>query len=154
MAEQDEVRLTVPAMPEFLRLARVTATGLASRLGFTFDEVEDLRLAIDELCHSVVGAKGRPGRLSVRYGITADGLAVDGQGEADGEFAPSLSDWSRQILEVEGVGDFRGEGPEPTLSDLSSQILTALVDEHDVRRGSDGLPCFRFRKARMEYGRR
>ena len=35
--------------PEFLRLARVTATGLASRLRFTFDEVDDLRLAIDEL---------------------------------------------------------------------------------------------------------
>ena len=130
MAEQDEVRLTVPAMPEFLRLARVTATGLASRLGFTFDEVEDLRLAIDELCFALMGTRGRPGTIRLRYLVTD------------------------QALEVEGVGDFRGEGPEPTLSDLSRQILAALVDEHEVRRGSDGLPCFRFRKARMEYGRR
>ena len=130
MPEQDEVRLTVPAMPEFLRLARVTATGLASRLGFTFDEVEDLRLAIDELCFALMGTRGRPGTIRLRYLVTDE------------------------ALEVEGVGEFRGEGPEPTLSDLSRQILTALVDEHDVRRGSDGLPCFRFRKARMEYGRR
>ena len=130
MAEQDEVRLTVPAMPEFLRLARVTATGLASRLGFTFDEVEDLRLAIDELCFALMGTRGRPGTIRLRYLVTDE------------------------ALEVEGVGDFRGEGPEPTLSDLSRQILAALVDEHEVSRGSDGLPCFRFRKARMEYGRR
>ncbi|HMC52565.1 MAG TPA: ATP-binding protein [Acidimicrobiales bacterium] len=130
MAEKDEVRLTVPAMPEFLRLARVTATGLASRLGFTFDEVEDLRLAIDELCFALMGTRGRPGTIRLRYLVTD------------------------QALEVEGVGDFRGEGPEPTLSELSGQILTALVDEHDVSRGGDGLPCFRFRKTRMEYGRR
>ena len=77
-----------------------------------------------------MGTRGRPGTIRLRYLVTDE------------------------ALEVEGVGEFRGEGPEPTLSDLSRQILTALVDEHDVRRGSDGLPCFRFRKARMEYGRR
>ena len=32
------MRLAVPASPEFLRLARVTAMGLASRLQFTIDE--------------------------------------------------------------------------------------------------------------------
>ena len=37
----DEVRLAVPATAEFLRLARVTAAGLASRLGFTFDVVPE-----------------------------------------------------------------------------------------------------------------
>src|SRR3954470_14175916 len=66
MESSDEVRLAVPAMPEFLRLARVTASGPASRLGFSFDEVEDLRLAIDELCYALIG-RGRPGMVQLRY---------------------------------------------------------------------------------------
>ena len=50
-----DVRLVVPAAPEYLRLVRLTAAGLASRLGFTFDEVEDLRIAVDELCFHLLG---------------------------------------------------------------------------------------------------
>ena len=34
-----DVRLVVPAAPEYLRLVRLTAAALASRMGFTFDEV-------------------------------------------------------------------------------------------------------------------
>jgi hypothetical protein len=120
---RDEVRLAVPATPEFLRLARVTATGLASRLGFTFDEVEDLRLAIDELCYALIGSKGRKGSVELRYVVL---------GEA---------------LEVEGVGDFEDAVGEITLSELSERILTALVDEHDLI-PTDGHPRFRLLKRR------
>jgi RNA polymerase sigma-B factor len=82
VAEQDEVRLTVPAMPEFLRLARVTAAGLASRMGFSLDEVEDLRLAIDELCFTLTGAHGRPGgTVTMRYRIGDGSLEVWGEGQ-------------------------------------------------------------------------
>ena len=55
----------MPATPEFVRLARVTAAGLASRLGFTFDDVDDLRLAIDELCFGLIGSKGRVGTVQL-----------------------------------------------------------------------------------------
>jgi hypothetical protein len=120
---RDEVRLAVPATPEFLRLARVTATGLASRLGFTFDEVEDLRLAIDELCYALIGSKGRTGTVDLRYLVL---------GEA---------------LEVEGVGNFEETVADITLSELSERILTALVDEHDLV-PSDGHPRFRLLKRR------
>lgn len=120
---RDEVRLAVPATPEFLRLARVTATGLASRLGFTFDEVEDLRLAIDELCYALIGSKGRPGTVELRYMVL---------GEA---------------LEVEGVGNFDEAIADITLSELSERILTALVDEHDLA-PTDGHPRFRLLKRR------
>src|SRR5579859_6659783 len=80
VATQDEVRLAVPAMPEFLRLARVTASGLASRLGFTFDQVEDLRLAIDELCFGLTGLHGRAGIVRVRYLVLDGALEVEGEG--------------------------------------------------------------------------
>ena len=118
----DEVRLSVPATPEFLRLARVTATGLASRLGFTFDEVEDLRLAIDELCYSLIGSRGRAGMVELRY------VVLDA------------------ALQVEGSGAFDGETPELSLSELSERILTALVDEHEL--SNDGTPRFRLLKRR------
>ncbi|MBV8560927.1 MAG: hypothetical protein JO050_09140, partial [Acidimicrobiia bacterium] len=112
----------IPASPEFLRLARLAAAGLASRMGFTYDEVEDLRIAIDELCFSLVGNSGRPGTIVLRYWMQDDGLVV------------------------EGVGQFEdGMGTSPSLSPLSQQILKAVVDEHELTIGQDG-PEFRLLK--------
>ena len=63
----EEVRLTMPATPHLLRVARLTAAGLAGRLGFSFDEIEDVKIAVDELCFAVVGSKGRDGSLTLTY---------------------------------------------------------------------------------------
>lgn len=116
-----EVRLEVPASPEFLRITRIMVAGVASRLGFTLDDVEDLRIAIDELCFALVG-KGRPGTISLRYQMLDDGLAV------------------------EGVGRFTDDGvKEPKLSPMSNQILNAMVDEVSLGTGPEG-PTFRMVK--------
>jgi serine/threonine-protein kinase RsbW len=103
-----EVRLVVPAAPEYLRLVRLTAAGLASRMGFTFDEVEDLRIAVDELCFLLLGhGEGDVSRtMELRYSAGRDSIAIEGHTE--------LTD----------------APPEP--SELSLQILGALVDEHEV----------------------
>src|SRR5688500_1126530 len=107
----DEVRLAVPALPSFVRLARVTASGLASRLGFSYDEGADLRLAIDELCSSLIGSRGKPGMVELRYLVRAE------------------------ALEVHGIGRFDASAgvvtPTP-LTELSQRILDALVDEHSL----------------------
>lgn len=117
-----EVRLEVPAGPEFLRITRIMAAGVASRVGFTLDEVEDLRIAIDELCFCLVGARGRAGTITLRYTLHDEGLAV------------------------EGVGHFTdGLGNEPVTSALSDQILAAVVDEVELGASDDG-PRFRMVK--------
>jgi anti-sigma regulatory factor (Ser/Thr protein kinase) len=116
----------VPAKPEFLRLARVTAAGLASRIGFSFDEVEDLRLAIDELCYGLTGPTGRDGMVEVRYLLEDDGLVIEGEA---------------QIQAGGGTG----------LTDLSQVILDALVDEHEFGDGARG-PRFRLVKRRHPEG--
>lgn len=100
------------------------AAGVASRVGFTLDEVEDLRIAIDELCFALVGARGRDGTISIRYLIDADQLAVEGEGRF-----------------TDGLGN------EPVVSALSDQILAAVVDECDMAVGEGG-PTFRLVKRR------
>jgi serine/threonine-protein kinase RsbW len=118
----DEVRLSMPASPHLLRVARLTAAGLAGRLGFSFDEIEDVKIAVDELCFAVVGSKGRPGTLTLRYLLNADSLTIEGSGPGDG-------------------------GPDPEPTEFSSQILNAVVDEHALSQEGDELR-FRLLKRR------
>jgi len=44
----DKITLIVPAKNEYARTVRMTAAALASRVGMTYDDVEDVRMAADE----------------------------------------------------------------------------------------------------------
>lgn len=127
-----DVRLVVPAAPEYLRLVRLTAAGLASRLGFTFDEVEDLRIAVDELCFHLLGGDEDSG----------------GNGdESDGEPRTMDLTYSAGSDSITIIGRTGSNGAVPEPSELSEQILDALVDEHEIS-GSDGMLTFRLKKQR------
>ena len=104
----EEVRLTLPATPHLLRVARLTAAGLASRLGFNLNEVEDVKIAVDELCHAMVGSQGRDGTLTLVYRLHAGALVI------------------------EGISDFPAVPAGPVTTALSAMILAAVVDEHEM----------------------
>ena len=104
-------------------MTRLLAAGVASRVGFTLDEVDDLRIAIDELCFSLVGPSGREGTVTVRYRLLPDGLVVEGEGHFQDDDIHHA----------------------PLLSPLSMQILGALADECQLEPGLEG-PTFRLVK--------
>jgi len=45
---RDEVTIRLPADGAYLSVLRTATAGLAARLHFTLDEIEDLRIAVDE----------------------------------------------------------------------------------------------------------
>jgi hypothetical protein len=47
----DSVHLIVPPSSEYLRTARLVAADAAVRAGLDCEEIEDFRIAVDELCH-------------------------------------------------------------------------------------------------------
>ncbi len=51
---EDAVRLSMPAALEYVRIVRLTGSGVASRLGFDIEEIENLRVALDELASLVI----------------------------------------------------------------------------------------------------
>lgn len=54
-----DVELRIPADGAFLSVLRTATAGLAARLDFTLDDIEDLRIAVDEAC-AVVLPQARP----------------------------------------------------------------------------------------------
>src|SRR4051794_34087976 len=76
-APPELIRLALPAEPEYGRLARITASNLALRLGFTFAEIEDLRLAVDETVILLLRPEGRAGEITLTFTIERTGVVID-----------------------------------------------------------------------------
>ena len=51
--ETSPVTVTFPAAPEYLRLARIATADAASRAGLDYEEIDDVRIAVSELCSLV-----------------------------------------------------------------------------------------------------
>jgi serine/threonine-protein kinase RsbW len=60
-ALDDTVELRVPADPAYLAVIRTASAGLAARLDLTLDEIEDLRIAVDEACALLLEHRSHPG---------------------------------------------------------------------------------------------
>jgi serine/threonine-protein kinase RsbW len=46
--KMDEISIKLPAKPEYMSVARLTAAAIANRLGFSIDDIEDLKVAVAE----------------------------------------------------------------------------------------------------------
>ena len=68
---QSEVSLDIPGTADFLRLARLAAADLGSRAGLTYEEIEDLRIGVDELCNAVMRPDGE-GRVALHFTLDAE----------------------------------------------------------------------------------
>ena len=102
----DVIRLTIPAVLAFVRLPRVAIAGLATRSGFSYDEVEDLRLAVGEVCQVLLDGADREGTLTIVFTVERGriGVEVTSDGPA-GRNDGSTERLAEQILQAT-VGRF------------------------------------------------
>jgi serine/threonine-protein kinase RsbW len=75
-AARDHVELRVPASSAYLAVLRTAAAGLAARLDFTLDDIEDLRIAVDEACALLLPLVEGDGQLTCRFELAPDLLQV------------------------------------------------------------------------------
>jgi serine/threonine-protein kinase RsbW len=119
LAAGDRIELTFPARGDLIVLARLVTSAISARAGFDIEELEDLRLAVGELCLlTLQGHDSRYGDLRLELSVMDDAIGVQCTLEhaaPGGATAPDEDESSR----------------------LSQQILDALVDEHG-RESQDG----------------
>lgn len=97
-----ELTLVIPVANDHIRFARLMASAVGSRLGFDYDMLEDLRIAVSELCTSVTEGNPNGGRLKLTYRGDAGGVRITGRSAlAPGSSVPvEPGELTLQILEA------------------------------------------------------
>lgn len=99
-----DVELRLPADGAYASVLRTTAAGLAARLDFTLDDIEDLRMSVGEVIALVIPEAAEDGDLVTQFFLSPGGM----------EFQVSVPTPTRVELDEES---------------FAWQVLTTLADD-------------------------
>ncbi len=93
-----DVSLRLPADGAFVLILRTAAAGLAARLDFPLDDIEDIRTAVDEASLMLL-PQARPGsQLACDFHLEGDLLTVTLEADSDAPHEPDRDSFSWQVL--------------------------------------------------------
>jgi hypothetical protein len=113
----DHIKLELPAVPEYGRVARIAAAHIALRRGFSLEEIDDLRLVMDEAAVMLLGPGMGAERLDITYSIDGDTVGVDLK-------VISSEDHALPLERVERFGELVGKLVDSYTIDRPARRLT------------------------------
>jgi serine/threonine-protein kinase RsbW len=124
---QDKVTVRLPAEGAYLSVLRTATAGLAARLDFTLDEIEDLRIAVDEACAMLLSQAVPGANLECSFTLGPDLMTI-------AVSVPCL------------------DPQQPASDTFAWTVLTALAGSVDAYVGPDDLLTIVLRKTREPSG--
>ncbi|MDV2583378.1 anti-sigma B factor RsbW [Alkalibacillus haloalkaliphilus] len=124
----DFVEMKLPAKSEFVGVLRLTISGVANRMGFSYEEIEDLKVATSEAITNAVNHAyydEGPGEVTIGFGLYEDRLEVM-VADRGGSF--DLKEVKEQIGpydEKESIEDMREGG-------FGLFLIDALMDKVEI----------------------
>jgi serine/threonine-protein kinase RsbW len=119
------VELKLPCKPEYVGVARLAILGVASRMKFSYDQVEDVRLAVGEACTTSV-----------------EWAAKNDRQKTDIIVRSTIADSKLEIDIIDRAGERQDKASDPEVEhdpeNLGALLITLLVDEVTVTPHEDG----------------
>lgn len=126
VVEQKIVELKIPSLPEFVSVARLALSGIASRMNFQYDEIEDLKIALAEACNNAIQHaythNGGKNAVAIKFLVESKKLIIEVKDHGRG-FNFRESQKESVDLQERGLGMF---------------LIRALVDDFEVSSSPDG----------------
>ena|SRR5689334_7964927 len=95
-----DVLVRVPADGAFVSVLRTTTAGLAARLDFTLDVVEDLRIAVGEACAMVLPVADPAGDMTAEFFLGRGSLRVVVSVTCAEPILPDYDSFAWQVLQT------------------------------------------------------
>jgi serine/threonine-protein kinase RsbW len=125
----DVVELRIPAKAEWVSIARLAVSAVASRLHFSIEEIEDVKLAVSEALVAAI-ARGTSDRADITCESVSDGLRIRVR-NFGGPVQPERIDMAK--------------ADESSASSLGVFLIRALMDDvhYEPREGTADLVMFK-----------
>jgi serine/threonine-protein kinase RsbW len=126
-SEKADVSLRVPAQGAYVSVLRTMTAGLAARLDFTVDDIEDLRIAIGEACALVLSQSVDGGHLEAEFRQAPGSLTVSVRVETSERAEPDYESFAWQVLSTlaaHATANADGDHLEITFTTDSSLALS------------------------------
>ncbi|MEC0243746.1 anti-sigma B factor RsbW [Paenibacillus dokdonensis] len=126
-AEVQRVVITLPAQADYVDIVRLNLYGIASKMGFSYEDIEDMKVAVSEACNNSVlyAYNQQDGMVEVVFEVNQDllSITVSDEGESFERVTPSsnsvtLHDKDLHDVEIGGLGFY---------------LMEALMDEVNIK---------------------
>jgi serine/threonine-protein kinase RsbW len=123
---RDLVSISLPAAGAYLSVLRTATAGLAARLDFTLDDIEDLRIAVDEACAMLLAQAAPAATLDCTFELMPDTMKVS-------------------------VSVITSDGQQPSRDTFAWTVLSALAGAVDSSVDADNRVTIELQKQRPAY---
>ena len=112
----ETIKMEITANPEYVSIIRLTTSGIANKVGFCIDDIEDLKVAISEACTNAI-KHSLEERFTIIYTMIENGLTIEIIDNGRGYDIKEVSEPDLDNLKESGMGLF---------------IIQSLMDEVKV----------------------
>jgi serine/threonine-protein kinase RsbW len=123
-AAPDQVTVRMPAEGAYLSVLRTATAGLAARLDFTLDEIEDLRIAVDEACAMLLSQAIPGSDLECSFALGRDMMTISVSVPSLAPTPPASDTFAWTVLSAlaGSVDAFTGPGDQLTIVMRKSRL--------------------------------
>jgi serine/threonine-protein kinase RsbW len=115
-AVADTVTVRMPADGAYLSVLRTATAGLAARLDFTLDDIEDMRIAVDEACAMLLSQAVPGSSLECTFALSADDITITVRVQSLSPRPPSADTFAWTVLSALAGTAHAQVGPDDRLA--------------------------------------
>ncbi|EQK40597.1 MAG: ATP-binding protein [Paraclostridium bifermentans] len=113
--------MEVTSNPEYVSIIRLTVSGIANKIGFSLDDIEDIKVAVSEACTNAI-KHSLDDKFLVQFSVLENGLTIEVEDKGTGYDVESLQEPDLTNPKESGLGLF---------------IIKTLMDEVSTISNSD-----------------
>lgn len=115
--ECEKISINLSSNPNFVSVIRLTTSGIASKMGFTLDDIEDLKVSISEACTNAI-KHSKESEFDLTFYVYKDRLTIEVKDNGIGYDEEAVEDPDPNNPKTSGLGLF---------------IIKTLMDDVEIK---------------------